>query len=118
MIYEIIYDAVIKKANTTPPNDYIGNVEMAAGIGIVMYKIKRNLDLSEVNEPEDIRKAFLDMAEETNKADFDETCEIIFQKVMKYQVKKMVNETIEDLKLLVSSYDKVLAGEIIYREED
>ena len=118
MIYEIIYDAVIKKANTTPPNDYIGNVEMAAGIGIVMYKMKRELDLSNVTTPEEIRVAFLNMAEELGKNDFDEMCEVIFQKVMKYQVKEMVNETIDDLKLLVSSYEKVLAGEKIYREED
>lgn len=118
MIYKIIYDAVIKKSNTTPPNDYIGNVEMAAGIGIVMNKIKKNLDLSNVETPEDIREAFLNMAVETARDNFDEMCEIIFQKVMKYQVKEMVNEDMEDLKLLVNSYGKVLAGEEIYREED
>ena len=36
MTYLIIYDAVRKKAATTPPNILIGNVEMAAGIGMVM----------------------------------------------------------------------------------
>ena len=36
MIHEIIYDGVLKKAATNPPNEFIGNVEMAAGIGIVL----------------------------------------------------------------------------------
>ena len=34
MIYNIIYDAVKKKTTTNPPNIFIGNVEMAAGMGI------------------------------------------------------------------------------------
>jgi hypothetical protein len=107
MIYEIVYDAVERKAATTPPNDYIGNVEMAAGIGIVLAKIDKKLVLDGVQEPDIIREKFLEIVEETEEDSLDDKCKIIIEKVRKYQVKKMVNETMEDLIALVNQCHSV-----------
>ena len=58
MIHEIIYDGVLKKAATNPPNEFIGNVEMAAGIGIVLKEIGKEMNFDELKEPEDIKALF------------------------------------------------------------
>lgn len=117
MMYGIIYDAVKRKADTTPPNDYIGNVEMAAGIGIVLHQINREMDMEQAETPQDIKDIFLKIADEIQTDSMDDLCRIIIEKVKKYQVKKMVNETMEDLHILVRDYRKILSGEEIHPEQ-
>lgn len=101
MIYNIIYDAVKKKTKTNPPNEFIGNVEMAAGIGIVIDECKITLDFSNITEPEMLKKEFLEKVVRDN---LSEMGRIIVDLVERYQVKTMVNETMEDLKILAGNY--------------
>ncbi len=117
MTYRIIYDAVMRKAETTPPNDYIGNVEMAAGMGIVLSRTKKELEFQNISTPQEMKDEFLSAINESEKDNLDELCGIIMEKIIKYQVKEMVNETMNDLKNLVTSYDKIMAGEEIYTED-
>ncbi|MBQ3584944.1 MAG: DUF3837 family protein [Lachnospiraceae bacterium] len=101
MIHEIIYDGVLKKAATNPPNEFIGNVEMAAGIGIVLKEIGKEMNFDELKEPEDIKAAFLNLLEDVQSERLSDVANIIVERVKKYKVKKMVNETMEDLEILV-----------------
>ena len=101
MIHEIIYDGVLKKAATNPPNEFIGNVEMAAGIGIVLKEIGKEMNFDELKEPEDIKAAFLNLLEDVQSERLSDVANIIVERVKKYIVKKMVNETMEDLEILV-----------------
>lgn len=111
MIYGIIYDAVKRKAETTPPNNYIGNVEMAAGIGIVLHGMKKKLDnIEAMEEPQELKEQFLKIVEEVGVEQLDDLSKIIVEKVKKYQVKEMVNETMEDLVILIRDYEKIMAG--------
>ena len=101
MIHSIVYDAVRKKAETTPPNDYIGNVEMAAGIGLVLKDINMQMDFSDINTPNDVKEVFLDIIKDYGEGKLKGQSKIIYEKVVKYKVKKMVNETMEDIEILV-----------------
>lgn len=103
MIYNIIYDAVKKKTGTNPPNDFIGNVEMAAGMGIVLSECRMTLNFDEIKEPEGLRSAFLKNVKKDNLSDMGK---IIVDLVERYQVKDMVNETMEDLIILAGNYEK------------
>lgn len=100
MIHEMIYGGVMRKAATIPPNELIGNVEMAAGAGIVLREINREMDFTMIQEPADIQKAFLDMIN-GYPGELSETSKIIVGLIQKYKVIRMVNETMEDLEILV-----------------
>lgn len=100
MIHEIIYGGVLRKAATTPPNEFIGNVEMAAGAGIVLKEINREMDFTTIQEPADIQKEFLNIISDY-KEELSETAKIIVGLIQKYKVIRMVNETMEDLEILV-----------------
>lgn len=104
MVYQIIYDAVKIKAKTTPPNEYIGNVEMAAGIGIVLDEQKLELDFDKIESAEMLREEFLSKADEDKASDVGK---ILINLVKKYQVIKMVNETMDDLIILARDYKKI-----------
>ena len=101
MIHNIVYDAVKKKALTNPPNDYIGNVEMAAGIGLVLKEINLEMEFNDINEPCDVKEKFLNIIKEYGEDKLTGQSKIIYEKVVKYKVKKMVNETMEDIEILV-----------------
>lgn len=101
MIYEIIYDGVLRKAATEPPNEFIGNVEMAAGIGIVLKEIDREIDLSDIKEPTDFKEKFLNIMKDYDMEKLSDNSRNIVGQIMKYKVKRMVNETMEDLEILV-----------------
>lgn len=102
MIYNIVYDAVKKKTMTNPPNIFIGNVEMAAGIGMVLAEIGRKMDFENIKEPVEIKENFERIMEETENVSLSDTSEIIVELIEKYQVREMVNETMEDLEILVN----------------
>lgn len=101
MIYEIVYDGVLRKAATEPPNEFIGNVEMAAGIGIVLKEINQEMDFSTIKEPSDIKESFLNIINNFKKTDFSDTSNILIGQIKKFKVIKMVNETMGDLEMLV-----------------
>lgn len=104
MNYNIIYDAVKKKAKTDPPNILIGNVEMAASIGIILHEMNEKLDFSSVKEPGDIKAQFENLVNKIGVEKLSEISSILLKQIEKYQVKVMVNETLEDLKTLVGDY--------------
>ncbi len=97
MTYLIIYDAVRKKAATIPPNFLIGNVEMAAGIGIIMNEIGQDFDISDITEPEMIKQRFQEYLKEVNPDALSSQSKIIIELIEQYQVKKMVNERLRNL---------------------
>lgn len=101
MIHEIVYEGVLRKAATEPPNEFIGNVEMAAGIGIVLKEINQEMDFSTIKEPSDIKESFLNIINNFKETDFSDTSNILIGQIKKYKVIKMVNETMEDLEMLV-----------------
>ena len=103
MIYEIIYDAVIRKANTNPPNRFIANTEMAAGAGIVLSHMNGELDTEKITAPSDIKELFLEYVENNKNVNLSKTDEIIIEQIRKYPVRKMVNETMDDLKYLIKN---------------
>ena len=100
MIYSIIYDAVKRKAATTPPNELIANTEMAACIGLILNEINVTMDFGEIKEPADIKENFLKIVEEREN-ELTGISKIFIKAIKKYKVKKMVNETMEDLENLV-----------------
>ncbi|MCI8668918.1 MAG: DUF3837 family protein [Lachnospiraceae bacterium] len=97
MTYLIIYDAVRKKAATTPPNIFIGNVEMAAGIGIVMHEAGMEFDIYGITEPEMIKVRFEEYLKNMDLDKLSEECRIIAELIEHYQVKRMVNEKLRNL---------------------
>ena len=101
MIHEIVYEGVLRKAATEPPNEFIGNVEMAAGIGIVLKEINQEMDFSTIKEPSDIKESFLNIINNFKETDFSDTSNILIGQIKKFKVIKMVNETMEDLEMLV-----------------
>lgn len=101
MIHAMIYDGVLRKAATEPPNEFIGNVEMAAGIGIVLKEIKKKMDFSDVKEPADIKEKFMDIIKDIQTEELSAVSRIIVELVKKYKVIRMVNETMEDLEILI-----------------
>ena len=103
MIYSIVYDAVRRKAATTPPNDLIANTEMAAAIGMICKELHREIDLSKITEPAEIKEQFLIMMKEVNNTELSEEAAILLEKVKKYKVKGMVNETLQDLETLTGA---------------
>ncbi len=107
MIYNIVYDAVKKKSQTEIPNNLIGNVEMAAGIGMVLKELKQTMDFSEIEEPIHIKESFERIIDKTDKGELSEGTVIIIGMIEKYQVKGLVNETMEDLRILVNDYGKM-----------
>lgn len=104
MIYSIAYEAVLKKAATNPPNELIGNTEMAAGIGIILKEIQTELESSDFNTPQDIKDKFIELIDGMNGSVLSDTSVIIYERIKKYKVKDMVNETMDDLKHLIK-YD-------------
>lgn len=104
MIHNIIYEAVRKKAQTTPPNEYIGNVEMAAAIGIILKDKRLAMDFTKIETPEEIKEKFLSMVPR-------DTVEgenlIMYDRIVKYKVKKMVNENMEDLEILIKNEERL-----------
>lgn len=98
MNYYIVYEAVKKKASTDPPNLFIGNVEMAAAIGLVLNEQKYDLDLTQVETPIQIQELFLKHVEEMSNADLSEQSKVLIDLTKQYQVKQMVNETLDNLK--------------------
>lgn len=105
MMHELIYDGVRRKAATEPPNELIGNVEMAAGIGIILREINREMDFGNVKEPADIKENFLNIINEFNQEELSDLSRILMGRIQKYKVKQMVNETMEDLEILVKYHD-------------
>ena len=101
MVYNIIYDAVKKKTRTTPPNLIIGNVEMAAGIGIVFKEIEYSANLEEITEVREIKEMFENKVSQIQQDKLSDTSRILIELIHRYQVKTMVNETLEDLKILI-----------------
>lgn len=101
MIYSIAYEAVKKKASTTPPNGLIANTEMAASIGLILKETDISLATDSFKEPETIKNAFLEVIGEKEAA-LSETSVILLDLIRKYKVKQMVNETMEDLICLVN----------------
>lgn len=101
MIHQIVYEAVKKKAGTNPPNEYIGNVEMAAGIGLVLKEIGKEMDFGSISTPQEIKESFLELISDYGKDKLSDTAKIICGRVEKYKVKAMVNENMEDLEILV-----------------
>lgn len=106
MIYSIIYEAVKKKSMTNPPNRFIANVEMAAAGGIILGELGLKFDEEKQNEnidtPELISETIISLVSK-RKDDLSEQGKILFDLIQKYQVKKMVNETMEDLLNLVNN---------------
>lgn len=97
MTYLIIYDAVRKKASTTPPNHFIGNVEMAAGIGIVLHEAGLEFDSTDLTEPEMIKQRFQDYLKKMEPDSLSAESRIIIELIERYQVKRMVNEKMRNL---------------------
>lgn len=97
MTYLIIYDAVRKKAATIPPNILIGNVEMAAGIGMVMHEAGMEFDISGITEPEMIKVRFEEYLKNMDLDNLSAECRIIVELIEHYQVKRMVNEKLGNL---------------------
>ena len=97
MNYDIIYDAVRKKSRTIPPNLYIGNVEMAAGVGIVLGEAGLKLDYDNISTPEQLKENFLKVIENTDINSLSEEKRTIVDTICKYKVKEMVNENLQDL---------------------
>ncbi|MBQ3665043.1 MAG: DUF3837 family protein [Lachnospiraceae bacterium] len=100
MIYSIVYDAVRRKAATTPPNELIANTEMAASIALVLKEMNETMDFSEIKEPVEIKESFLKIIDQRENG-LTENSKIFVERIKKYKVKKMVNETMEDLENLV-----------------
>ena len=59
------------------------------------------MNFDELKEPEDIKAAFLNLLEDVQSERLSDVANIIVERVKKYKVKKMVNETMEDLEILV-----------------
>lgn len=97
MIYQIIYDAVRKKATTSPPTYLIANVEMAAGIGIIMEEIGKEFDNSQIIKPETIKERFLEYIEDIPMNSLSAQSKTILELIQEYQVKEMVNEKLRNL---------------------
>lgn len=97
MTYLIIYNAVRKKSVTNPPNSLIGNVEMAAGIGIVMEEMGIPFDILGIAEPEMIKERFLNYLKDKNLDDLSAQSRTIVELIEDYKVKKMVNEKLRNL---------------------
>ncbi|MDE7156922.1 MAG: DUF3837 domain-containing protein [Lachnospiraceae bacterium] len=97
MTYLIIYDAVRKKAATTPPNNLIGNVEMAAGIGMVMHEAGMEFDITDITEPELIKQRFQEYLKKMEPDSLSAESKIIIELIEHYQVKRMVNEKMRNL---------------------
>ena len=97
MTYLIIYDAVIKKTRTTPPNTFIGNVELAAAIGLVLEELQIPFQREGIEQPEDIKAFFLKQIDNVDKTSLSEQSRILIDLIEQYQVKKMVNEKLRNL---------------------
>lgn len=97
MVYSIIYDAVRKKAATVPPNVLIGNVEMAAGIGMILKEIGETLDYNEIHTPEELREVFLKLIDERGEDGISELMKNTLQEIRKYEVRPLVNEKMDNL---------------------
>lgn len=100
MIYSIIYDAVRHKARTTPPNIFIANTEMAAGVGIILSQTGQHMNLEEIKAPGDIQNRFAELYE-SGTLNLNEEQEILADLIKKYKLRDMVNETMEDLLYLI-----------------
>lgn len=108
MIYNIIYDAVKKKTTTNPPNIFIGNVEMAAGMGIVLGELGMQMNFEGIDKPGKIKEKFTEMLGEADTSKLSDMSNIIIELINRYQVKDMVNETMEDLEILVNRKEEKL----------
>lgn len=102
MIYQIVYEAVKKKARTNPPNSYIGNVEMSAAIGLILKEVGKEMNFDNISTPKDIKESFIEQIKEYGEDKLSEISQIMYKQIVKYKVKDMVNENMEDLKILVS----------------
>lgn len=109
MIYSIVYDAVKKKATTTPPNALIANTEMAAAMGILLKEWYPEPDhvktLSKVTTPEELKEQFLHLTGGKEPEGMSAEAKILSEQIRQYKVRKMVNETMEDLIALVNGTD-------------
>ncbi|MCI5602445.1 MAG: DUF3837 family protein [Lachnospiraceae bacterium] len=108
MIYNIIYDAVKKKTTTNPPNIFIGNVEMAAGMGIVLGELGMQMNFEKIDEPGKIKDKFNEIMKESDVSKLSDMSNTIIELINRYQVKDMVNETMEDLEILVNRKEEKL----------
>lgn len=108
MIYNIIYDAVKKKTTTNPPNIFIGNVEMAAGMGIVLGELGVQMNFEGIDEPDKIKEKFNEILEESDVSKLSDMSNTIIKLIDRYQVKDMVNETMKDIEILVNSREDSL----------
>ena len=108
MIYNIIYDAVKKKTTTNPPNIFIGNVEMAAGMGIVLGELGMQMNFEKIDEPGKIKDKFNEIMKESDVSKLSDMSNTIIELINRYQVKDMVNETMEDLEILVNRNEEKL----------
>ena len=108
MIYNIIYDAVKKKTTTNPPNIFIGNVEMAAGMGIVLGELGMQMNFEKIDEPGKIKDKFNEIMKESDGSKLSDMSNTIIELINRYQVKDMVNETMEDLEILVNRKEEKL----------
>ena len=108
MIYNIIYDAVKKKTTTNPPNIFIGNVEMAAGMGIVLGEIGTQMNFEGIDKPGKIKEKFNEIMKESDVSKLSDMSNTIIELINRYQVKDMVNETMEDLEILVNRKEEKL----------
>lgn len=108
MIYNIIYDAVKKKTTTNPPNIFIGNVEMAAGMGIVLGELGMQMNFEKIDEPGKIKDKFNEIMKESDVSKLSDMSNTIIELINRYQVKDMVNETMEDLEILVNRKEESL----------
>lgn len=100
MNHQIVYSAVRKKADTTPPNKIIGNVEMAAIIGIILKQNNIIMDLEGVDEPDKIKTRFL---ETVKVEELSEKDKIMYEMVEKYKPLDLLNEKMEDLFILIKN---------------
>lgn len=98
MNYYIVYEAVKKKASTTPPNLFIGNVEMAAAMGLVLEELKLDLDFESVDTPQKLKDVFVGKIADLSTEHLSEEAVILIDLVKEYQVKQMVNENLDNLK--------------------
>ena len=102
MIYSIVYDAVRKKASTTPPNALIANTEMAAAMGIILKELKIQQDSLKAATPEELYENFFEKIAGKETETMSDASKILFEQIKRYKVRKMVNETMEDLLALVN----------------
>lgn len=104
MIHSLVPEAVIRKSQTVPPDTIIGNTEMAACIGLICKDAKIN-EIPDFQTPYELYDNFMAQLDSLDESLISETSIKMIDMLKQYHVLPMKNETIDDLKMILQTFN-------------